>query len=216
MTSSAWWEHLCWYLCAPACLCASCSWNVPCPPYRARGHALDPCLSAQTLLNTLADGKDSLGTGTSFQWKAHTGSNSVKKNLSATLCCRKHLLRLVSAWEEQPGPCRRFPRPPRKALVSSRGRGFSPKREDSPSGSAWVGSARVGPAQVGPARVPLPPLCRVRCSGCACEPWPGSCCLKPIIISVILTGEGTDLQSFFLVRHNHQPDLSCLAEIHTQ
>lgn len=43
-----------------------------------------------------------------------------------------------------------------------------------------------------------------------------SCCLKPIIICVILTAEGTDLQSFFLVRHNHQPDLSCLAEMHTQ
>lgn len=34
VTSSVQWEHLRWRPCAPACPCASCSRNTPCPPYR--------------------------------------------------------------------------------------------------------------------------------------------------------------------------------------
>lgn len=74
----------------------------------------------------------------------------------------------------------------------------------------WGASCRATPGS--PLWVAVPELA----AGCACWLWPGSCCLKPIIICVILTAEGTDLQSFFLVRHNHQPDLSCLAGMHTQ
>lgn len=74
----------------------------------------------------------------------------------------------------------------------------------------WGPSCRATPGS--PLWVAVPELA----AGCACWLWPGSSCLKPIIICVILTAEGTDLQSFFLVRHNHQPDLSCLAGMHTR
>lgn len=140
-------------------------------------------------------GKLSSGIGIFFQWEAHSGNKPVRKKTFHKPFPNSVLQEVLAKADAQLGPC-------------YEGSPASLRPSTTPASSSRQRAA----AQ----ELLCRQLCRRTLHRLCLQLWPGSSCLKPIIIYVILTEEGTDLQSFFLVRRNHQPDLSCLAEILTQ